>query len=176
MLICTWQELDDPTFCGPSTNWLVQLLNGLKHVTDVWPDSCPTLITPVTTANVVMWVTRHSTSDFAGDLEDSKSTSGEYFVHLEVEHSSLQTGCVSNRLRYLTAPLNLKSYLWEAGLRMEVFLRQIFGTLLYRYYSHPKTNKKTFFQSFWQRKRDTQSPSNQRQIKESIQQFLATGT
>ena len=52
-------------------------------------------------------------SDFAGDLEDSKSTSGEYFVHLEVEHSSLQTGCVSNRLRYLTAPLNLKSYLWK---------------------------------------------------------------
>ena len=32
---CVWLELDDLTFPGQSTNWLVQSRNGLKHVTDV---------------------------------------------------------------------------------------------------------------------------------------------
>ena len=51
-------------------------------------------------------------SDFAGDIVDSKSTSGELCVSSEVEHSLLQIGCVRNKLQSLTVPQNLKLFLW----------------------------------------------------------------
>ena len=31
---CAWHELEDQTFCGPSTNMQVQSHNGLAHETD----------------------------------------------------------------------------------------------------------------------------------------------
>ena len=55
---CTWHELVDLTFCGQSTNWHDLSQNGLKHVTDVWHDDCPTFISQVITANTVMWAMR----------------------------------------------------------------------------------------------------------------------
>ena len=103
----------------PDILWSV---NKLARAVAKWAQACdrrlarfiPTCITPVTTANVVMWVTRHSIVDWAYFktqtllviLKTRNQLQGEYFVHLEVEHSSLKTGCVRNRLRYLTAPLN----------------------------------------------------------------------
>ena len=37
-LACTWPELVDLTFCGQSANLPDQSQNGLKLVTDAWPD------------------------------------------------------------------------------------------------------------------------------------------
>ena len=81
---CTWPELLDQTFSGQSTNLPDQSQNGLKVVTDVWPDWFPRSITQIITVNIAMWETQHNItdwglfqdSDFAGYLEDSKSTSG----------------------------------------------------------------------------------------------------
>ena len=41
-------------------------------------------------------------SDFAGDLEDSKSTSGGVLCFLEVEHLFLSVGCARHKLRFRT--------------------------------------------------------------------------
>ena len=51
-------------------------------------------------------------SDFAGDLEDSKSTSGEHYVFSVVIHLFQQVGCVRNKHQFLTAQQNLKLSLW----------------------------------------------------------------
>ena len=49
-------------------------------------------------------------SDFAGDLEDSKSTSGDAF--LEVLHLFRSVGCVRNKLQFRTVQQIQKSFLW----------------------------------------------------------------
>ena len=41
-------------------------------------------------------------SDLAGDLEDSKSTSGKFCAYLEVICLFPQVGCVRNRLQFHT--------------------------------------------------------------------------
>ena len=60
--------------------------------------------------SIVDWV-YSKTQSFAGDLEDSKSTSGEFSVSLEVEHSFPDVGCVRNKLQSLPVQLNLKFFL-----------------------------------------------------------------
>ena len=50
-------------------------------------------------------------SDFAGDLEDSKSTSEESYVFSEVEHLSPSVGCVRNKLQFRTVQQNQISFL-----------------------------------------------------------------
>ena len=60
-----------------------------RLATDDWQDWFHTFITEATTCNIVMWVARISivdwvyskNSDFAGDLEDSESTSEREFVN-----------------------------------------------------------------------------------------------
>ena len=59
--------------------------------------------------NIVMWVTLQNNadwdfqeSDFAGDLEDSKSASGATLCVLEVIHLFQQVGCVRNKLQFHT--------------------------------------------------------------------------
>ena len=47
-------------------------------------------------------------SDFAGDLDDSKSTSGVSCVFMEVELVSQSVGCARNKLRFRTVLRNLK--------------------------------------------------------------------
>ena len=49
--------------------------------------------------------------DFAGDLEDSKSTSGGT-LFLEVIHLFQTVGCVRNKLQFRTVQQNQKSFLW----------------------------------------------------------------
>ena len=74
----------------------------------------------MTTDNIVMWVTRpqhcrlglFQDSDFAGDFQDSKSTSGESYVSLEIEHLFLSVGCARSRRQYPTAPQNQESFRW----------------------------------------------------------------
>ena len=50
-------------------------------------------------------------SDFAGDLEDSKSTSGGTLC-IFGSHTFQKVGCVRNRRQFLTAQQNLKSSRW----------------------------------------------------------------
>ena len=81
---CTWHELDDLTSWCPWTNWQDQSHNGLKHVINDKQSWIRIFITQMTIVNIVMWgnTAQHcrlglfQESDFAGDLEDSKSTSG----------------------------------------------------------------------------------------------------
>ena len=51
-------------------------------------------------------------SDFAGDLEDSKSTSVEHCAFLEVTHLFQQVGCARSKLQFHTVQQNQKSFLW----------------------------------------------------------------
>ena len=51
-------------------------------------------------------------SDFAGDLEDSKSTSGGLLCILEVTRSCQQVGCVRNKHQFRTVQKNQKPSLW----------------------------------------------------------------
>ena len=81
---CTWLVLGDLISCGPWTNLLVLSLNGPMLVTKAWIGWFHTFITHVNTNNIAMWVILPNNadlglfqdSDFAEDLEDSKSTSG----------------------------------------------------------------------------------------------------
>ena len=98
---CTWHEMVDLTFCGQSINWHDLSQNGLKacdrrlarlnsyiHFTIDYRKYCH-----------VGNAAQHcrlgfQDSDFAGDLEDSKSTSVGVFVHfLEVEQLYRSAGC-----------------------------------------------------------------------------------
>ena len=77
----TWHMLDDTIFYGQWTNLHDQSQNGPRQATNnyhlVWS---LTFITQVNTHNIVIWETMQNhavwDSDFAGDLEDSKCTSG----------------------------------------------------------------------------------------------------
>ena len=51
-------------------------------------------------------------SDFAGDLEDSKSLLEEHCAFLEVIHLFQSVGCARNKLLFLTVQQNLKSSRW----------------------------------------------------------------
>ena len=51
-------------------------------------------------------------SDFAGDLEESKSTSGGTLRVLEVIHLFQKVGCVRNKLQFHRVQQNPKSSLW----------------------------------------------------------------
>ena len=51
-------------------------------------------------------------SDFAGDLEDSNSTSGGTSCVLEVIHLFQSVGCVRNKIQFRTVQQNQKSFLW----------------------------------------------------------------
>ena len=77
--------------------------------------------------NIVTWetLTQHcrlglfQDSDFAGDLEDSKSTSGESCVCSEVEHLSPSVGCARSKHQSPTVQQNKKLFLWMLGLRLD---------------------------------------------------------
>ena len=58
-------------------------------------------------------------SDSAGDLEDSKPTSGGTLSFLEVLHLLQEVGCVRNKFQLHTVPQNHASSLWDAGLRLD---------------------------------------------------------
>ena len=122
-----WHELVDLTFFGQWTNLLEQSHNGQESVTNAEPVWFHSFITQMTTDNIVMWVIQaqhcrlglFQDSDFAGDLEDSNSTSGENLMYLwkwnicshgrlckkrtSVSHSSTESEVIS----------------LEAGLRMD---------------------------------------------------------
>ena len=80
----TWHVLEDPIFYGQWTNLHDRSQNGPKLVTNDYVVWSPTFITHVNTNSIVVWVILQKQcrlglfqdSDFAGDLEDSKSSSG----------------------------------------------------------------------------------------------------
>ena len=51
-------------------------------------------------------------SDFARDLEDSKSTSGAHCAFLEVIHLFQSVGCIRNKLQFRTVQKYQKSFPW----------------------------------------------------------------
>ena len=51
-------------------------------------------------------------SDFAGDLEESKSTSGGTLSVFGVIHLFQTVGCARNKLQFHTVQQNQKSFLW----------------------------------------------------------------
>ena len=78
-------------------------------------------------------------SDFAGDLKDSKSTSGGILsASSEVEHSFPRVGCVRNKLQSFTAHPNLKLFLWTLVCAWMVFSLSISGSWLLKYCILPK--------------------------------------
>ena len=93
--------------------------NGPKHVTKYYVVWSLTFIIHVNTNSSAMWETlpnkadwgQFQDSDFAGDLEDSKSTSGGT-LFLEVIHLFQTVGCVRNKLQFRTVQQNQKSFLW----------------------------------------------------------------
>ena len=73
------------------------------------------------TDNIVMWVIlrnnadfgRFQDSDFAGDLEDSKSSSGgTCCAFWDVIRSFQLAGCLRNKLQVRTAQQNQESFSW----------------------------------------------------------------
>ena len=78
-----WHEWEDLIFYGQWINLQDPPQNGLKPVTNTWLDWFLSFIIRVNINNIVMWVILQKQcrlglfqdSDFAGDLEDSKSTS-----------------------------------------------------------------------------------------------------
>ena len=147
---CTWPELDVLIFFGLSTNWLVQLPNGLKHVTDDWQDLFRTFIlhTDYRQYCHVGNTAQHcrlglfQDPDFAGDLGDSKSTFGGIFClfgrrtfvpvnwmrkkQTSVSHGSTESEIVSV----------------DAGLRMDGLLALDLWDIVIQVLRSPQTNKK----------------------------------
>ena len=82
--VCNWLVMGDMTFCGLWMNLFVLFTNGQKHVADAWRVWSRTFITQVNTDNIAMCgntaqqcrLGLFPDSDFARDLEDSKSTPG----------------------------------------------------------------------------------------------------
>ena len=127
---------EDQTFYGLSTNLQEQWLNGLRHVTDDWQDWFHTFTSQVTTDNIVMWVTRRSIvewglfqdSDFSGNLENSKSTSGRVLCIFE-SRTFVPVSCMcKNRLLSRTVLHSLRSFLWMLDYAWMEYLLSIFGT------------------------------------------------
>ena len=67
-------------------------------------------------------------SDFAGDLEDSKSTSGGTLCVLEVIHLFQSVGCVRNKLQFCTVQQNQKSFPWMQDYGWTVYSARFMGS------------------------------------------------
>ena len=68
-------------------------------------------------------------SDFAGDLEDSKSTSGEFCAHLDVIRLFQSVRCVRNKLQLRRVQQNLELFLSMKVHAWMEFPLSIFGIL-----------------------------------------------
>ena len=71
-------------------------------------------------------------SDFTGDLEDSKSTSGGTLCVLEVVHLFQEVGCVTKKLQFRTVQQNQKSFPWTQDWGWTVY-----PLLIYEHDSEP---------------------------------------
>ena len=96
---CTWHELADLTFNGPSTNLLDQSPDGQK------------LITQVATENVVDWV-YSKTQIFLATLSTQNQPRGKSSLFSEVEHSFPSVGCARSKRQCLTVLQNQKLFRW----------------------------------------------------------------
>ena len=116
----TWHVLEDLIFHGQWTNLHDRSQNGPKLVTNAWIDwysyfhhTCEyKQYCFVGNTAKQCRLGLFQDSDFAGDLEDSKSTSAGTLCFLEVIHLFQQVGCVRNKLQFDTVQQNPKSSLW----------------------------------------------------------------
>ena len=99
-----WKWLENCPMCVLKSYWHAFFLARIGRLDIPWSVNKRWL-------SIVDWV-YSKTQSFAGDLEDSKSTSGEFSVSPEVEHSFPDVGCVRNKLQSLPVQLNLKFFLW----------------------------------------------------------------
>ena len=116
--MCIWHALVDWIFYGQSraiTKWtnacdkrLTRLISYIRCTSD-YKQYCHV----GNTAQHCRLVLFHD-SDFAGDLEDSKSLRAGFFnVFSEVEHLFLSVGCARNRHQFHTVQQNLRLFLTE---------------------------------------------------------------
>ena len=118
--VCSWNDLEDQTFCGRWTNLQEQSQNGLRHAADDWQDWFHTFITRMDSDKVVMWATLPSIVDWVcfktqillAALKTQNLPLGESYVSSEAEHLSQSVGCARSKRQYPTVLQNLKSFLW----------------------------------------------------------------
>ena len=95
----------------------MQSPNGLGHATDAWQDCQQNCHVDNTAQHCLSCLFQDS--DFVGEFEDSKSSSGGSCVYSEVEHMSFSVGCAKSKHQYPTVLQNLKSFRLDAGQRMD---------------------------------------------------------
>ena len=119
--------LEDPIFYGQWTNLHDQSLNRPKHATNDYLVWSPTFVTQVNPDNIVMWETLQNSADWncfkTPILQEILRTRNllqvEHCVFSEAARSFQSAGCVRNKLQFRTAQQNQKSFLLDAGLRMD---------------------------------------------------------
>ena len=118
--VCSWNDLEDQTFCGRWTNLQEQSQNGLRHAADDRQDWFHTFITRMDSDKVVMWATLPSIVDWVyfktqillASLKTQNLLLGESYVSSQAEHLSQSVGCARSKRQYPTVLQNLKSFLW----------------------------------------------------------------
>ena len=131
----TWDVLEDLILYGQWTNLHDRSQNGPKLVTNAWIDWFHIFIIRANTNSIAMWETLPNnadlncfkTSTFAGDLENSKSTSGGALGVWEVIHLLQWVGCVRNKLQFRIVQQNRKSSLWMQDWAWMVSPHLIYG-------------------------------------------------
>ena len=130
------------TLCGRWTNLHDRSRNGPEPVTNDYLVWSLTSITHVNINSIDMWVILQNNADwdcfktpiFAGDLEDSKSTSGGTLCVLG-SHTFVmfqQVECARNKLQFHTVQQNQKSSLWMQDWGLTVFPLLISGIWLFQ--------------------------------------------
>ena len=110
-----------------SVNKFARAVTWWTRATNAWLVRSPTFITRVMTGNIAVWVmtAQHcrlvlfQDSDFAGDLEASKSTAGEFNASSEVE-ALVPTSCMCKKQTSVCHSLTESEVIsLDAGLRMD---------------------------------------------------------
>ena len=128
-LFAIWQRFGRTRHCmDPWTNLHMPSPNGPEHATNVWHVWSRTFITYINSNNIVMRETQHNnagwdcfrTLAFAGDLEDSKSTSGGPVCKFG-SHTFVPTSWMFKKQTSVLAELNGSAEIipLDAGLRMD---------------------------------------------------------
>ena len=140
---CNWHELEDLTFSGQSTSLRDHSQTGLRHVTDAWQGWFLTFITNdfrqychVGNTAQHCRLGMFQDSDFAGDLEDSKSTLGGILCIFGSRTSVPVSRMCKKQTSVSHSSTESEVLSLDAGLRMELL---IFVTSWLKYFVQPKT-------------------------------------
>ena len=135
ILVCTWHDLEDQTFCGRSTDLRVRSQNRLRHRQTIGKIDF-VHSSHMNADSIVMWATLLSIVDWvlfsrlrlcwrASKLKLME----ESYVSSEAEHLSPSGGGVRNKHQCPTVLQSLKSFRWMLDCAWMVCLLSFFGTL-----------------------------------------------